>query len=75
MLSLVSGLSATKEELEELQREFLRLDKDNSGTLNIEELQKITESEFGKQFKNMTTEDWRLVIKSCDMNGNGVIDF
>jgi calcium-dependent protein kinase len=23
----------------------------------------------------MTKEDWNLVIKSCDMNGNGVIDF
>jgi len=23
----------------------------------------------------MTKKDWEQVIKSCDMNGNGVIDF
>jgi Ca2+-binding EF-hand superfamily protein len=48
VLSLISGLSAPKEEIEELQRVFLLLDKDNSGTLNVEELQRITETEFGK---------------------------
>lgn len=33
VLSLISGLSATEQEISELQAEFLRLDKDNSGTL------------------------------------------
>lgn len=38
VLSLISGLSATNEELENLQKEFLRLDRDKSGTLTKEEL-------------------------------------
>ena len=75
MLSLTSGLSASQQEIEELQRVFLLLDKDNSGTLNVDELQNITQTEFGKQFIGMTKNDWEEVIKSCDMNGNGVIDF
>jgi calcium-dependent protein kinase len=75
VLSLTSGLSASQQEIEELQRVFLLLDKDNSGTLNVDELQNITQTEFGKQFQGMTKNDWEEVIKSCDMNGNGVIDF
>ena len=55
MLSLVSGLSATKEEIEEIQKEFLRLDKDNRGTLCLDDIKNITESEFGKKYKNMTS--------------------
>jgi Ca2+-binding EF-hand superfamily protein len=54
---------------------FLRLDEDHSGTLNVRELQKITDSEFGKQFKDMTQADWAEVIRSCDMNGDQEIDF
>ena len=75
VLSLVSGLSATKEEIEEIQKEFLRLDKDNRGTLSLNDIKKITESEFGKKYKNMTSKDWEQVIQECDMNGDGVIDF
>jgi len=40
-------LSATKEEISELQKEFLRLDKDNSGSLNLEDIKKIADSDFG----------------------------
>ena len=75
MLSLVSGLSATKEEIDEIQKEFLRLDKDNRGTLSLEDIKNITESEFGKKYQNMTSQDWEQVIQECDMNGDGVIDF
>lgn len=75
MLSLVSGLSASKQEIEEIQREFLRLDKGNRGTLSLDDIKNITESEFGKKYQNMTCQDWEQVIQECDMNGDGVIDF
>lgn len=48
VLSLVAGLSASPEELEHLQKEFLRLDKSKTGTLKLEDLKKITESDLGK---------------------------
>lgn len=39
VLSLISGLSATNEELDQLQKEFLRIDIDKSGTLTKDEIQ------------------------------------
>lgn len=74
-MSLVAGLSASTEELEELQKEFLRLDKDKTGTLKLEDLKKITESELGKKYKKFNNEDWDTIFKGVDLNGDGVIDF
>ena len=54
VLNLISGLSTGKEELEILQREFIRLDTDRSGTLSKQELRhmkrfaKDNESDFNK---------------------------
>lgn len=48
MLSLVSGLSATQEELDVLMKEFLRIDKDKSGTLCKWELEEMTSSKLCK---------------------------
>jgi Ca2+-binding EF-hand superfamily protein len=46
VLSLISGLSATQEELDVLQKEFLRLDKDKNGTLNTLELEQMTHTKL-----------------------------
>mmetsp|Transcript_38976 Transcript_38976/g.59261 ORF Transcript_38976/g.59261 Transcript_38976/m.59261 type:complete len:153 (+) Transcript_38976:458-916(+) len=54
-----------------LQKEFLRLDKDRSGTLNKWELEQMTNSKLAKQY-NL---DWEDIIEQCDYNGDGVIDF
>jgi len=48
-LSLISGLCVSPEELKELQEAFMRLDKDNKGTLNLEDIKKIAESDFGQK--------------------------
>lgn len=71
MLSLISGLSATQEELDTLQREFLRLDKDKNGTLNKYELEQMTSSKLHQRYN----VDWEEIIRECDFNGDGVIDF
>jgi calcium-dependent protein kinase len=71
VLSLVSGLSASQDELDTLQREFLRLDKDKNGTLNKQELEMMTHQKLSKQYEF----DWEDVIEQCDYNGDGVIDF
>jgi calcium-dependent protein kinase len=51
VLSLISGLSATQEELEMLQREFIRLDRDKSGTLNKSELEQMTNSKLVSNYE------------------------
>ena len=71
VLSLVSGLSATQEELDLLQKEFLRLDKDKNGTLTKWELEQMTHSKLTQKYN----VDWDEIIEQCDYNGDGVIDF
>ena len=68
-------MSASPIELEQMQKEFLRLDKNKTGTLKLEDLKKITDSELGKQYKQFSSEDWDTILKGVDLNGDGVIDF
>jgi calcium-dependent protein kinase len=75
VLSLMSGLSASNEELEEMQKEFLRLDKNKTGTLKIEDLKKIADSDIGKMYSGFSNDDWIEILKGVDLNGDGVIDF
>ena len=70
-MSLISGLSATQEELDVLQREFIRIDKDRSGTLTKWELEEMTSSKLTKMYNI----NWDEIINECDYNGDGVIDF
>ena len=72
VLSLVSGLQTTQENLDILQTEFLRLDKDKNGTLCKEELEVLTTS---KNTKSCIDMDWDQIIEECDFNNDGVIDF
>lgn len=71
VLSLVSGLTATQEELHTLQREFIRLDKKKTGTLSKHELETMTHASL----KNQYDIDWDKIIEQCDQNGDGYIDF
>lgn len=75
VLSLVSGLCASKEEIDELQKEFLRLDKEKTGTLKLEDLKKELHSKFGERYENMENRDWLKILEGCDLNNDGVIDF
>ena len=58
VLCLVSGLSSSKEEIEQLQREFLRLDKDNTGCLKLEDLKRIKLADLGEKYSNISNLDW-----------------
>ena len=71
MLSLVSGLSATQEELQALQKEFIRIDKNKDGTISKDELEEMTNTSLSKKYN----ADWDKIIGECDTNGDGVIDF
>ena len=68
---MISGLSTTQDELQMLQKEFMRINKDKSGTINIHELQTMTRGEVHEMYDI----DWAKVIKECDQSGDGVIDF
>lgn len=70
-MSLISGLNTSEEELELLQKEFLRLDENKDGTLNIDELKNMTSSKWLKKYDI----DWKQVLTACDYNNDGVIDF
>jgi len=50
-LSLVSGLSATQEELNNLQKEFISLDKDKNGTLTKWELEQMTSKKITGRYE------------------------
>jgi Ca2+-binding EF-hand superfamily protein len=41
----------SKEELRELQEAFIRLDRDNKGTLSVEDIKRISESDFGMKYQ------------------------
>jgi len=71
VLSLISGLCASQEELTQLQKEFIRLDSDKSGTLTKEELEQMSHSKLKKNYNIK----WEEIIEQCDYNGDGVIDF
>jgi calcium-dependent protein kinase len=51
-----------------LQKEFIRINKDKSGSINKHELETMTHSDL----KN---NDWGKIIAECDHSGTGVIDF
>ena len=70
-MSLLSGLSATTSELAKLQKEFIRLDKDKSGTLTKWELEQMTSHKLSKIYEI----NWEQIIDECDFNKDGVIDF
>lgn len=53
----------------------MRLDKDNKGTLNLEDIKKIAESDFGKKQQQKNSIDWQQIIEECDLDGDGQIDF
>lgn len=58
-----------------MQKEFLRLDKNKTGTLKIEDIKKIAESDHGKMYSKFDNDDWDQILKGVDLNGDGVIDF
>ena len=54
-----------------LQKEFVRIDKDKSGTISADELSQMTHTGLSKDAQIL----WQEVIDASDQNGDGVIDF
>lgn len=62
-----------------LESVFRMLDKDGNGTVERQELQEMLESNFSLMLENGISsfggKDVDEIIKSCDVNGDGKIDF
>lgn len=70
-LNMLSSFRLSLDELKKIQYEFHLLDKDKNGTITISELLTMRNSNL-PQFKDI---DWNAFLQSCDLNGDGVIDF
>jgi len=65
------GLRADKDELNHLQLAFKQMDVDNDGTLSLDEI-KAAEKKLGLM---KLGNKWKDVLKKCDLDGDGKIDF
>ena len=74
MLGLVSNLSTTDDELQALQREFIRIDIDKNGSIGKKELTQMVSGNLSKQYNI----DWDAIISDIEEGGTlnkGQIDF
>ena len=69
MLAMAKTL--TNEEISGMKQMFKQFDKDNSGTITINELQKGSE----KKGAAATTAELEQMLKSMDVDGNGELDY
>lgn len=73
ILSFLTNLLATEEELEELATIFKAFDTSNDGFISMEELKEGIEKNTGT-FKYLET-DFEEMLKNLDSNNDGQVDF
>jgi Ca2+-binding EF-hand superfamily protein len=64
------GLRADKADLKELKISFEQMDVDKDGSLSYQEIMGAE-----KQLKTKLGGKWKEVMKQCDLDGDGKIDF
>ena len=77
MLSLPSGIKGlfSSSELTQYAEAFVAADTDNSGALDIHELNAIIDK-LPKQIQdNIPLDDMEQMLRSLDLNGDGVVSF
>ena len=85
ILSMIVGMRKQKEELHNIKKVFQILDKDNDGTLSMEEIREGLENNhvFELLRKDYTMEvgnkaindEFELIIESIDTDKDGKIDY
>ena len=73
ILSFLTNLLATEEELEELAQLFKAFDTSNDGFIDMQELRDGIQKHMGTF--HYTEVEWNEIIKGLDSNGDGQIDF
>lgn len=66
----LTALSMTVDDFDELERQFLALDHNNSGTISLEELTSILRSKLG-----MSEDDARKVFNRLDLSGDPQVQY
>ena len=73
VLSIMSNLLATSEELKEYIAMFSRLDKSNDGFISLEEMKSGLKAT--QIMGSLEDDEWDEILKAMDTNGDGKIDF
>ncbi|KAL9232769.1 hypothetical protein vseg_007839 [Gypsophila vaccaria] len=69
--SIIMKFPRLREQIQNLRDVFLQYDEDHNGFLDQEELQKCLKD----LPSNLTTKDFDDIFNSCDVDGNGLIQF
>lgn len=68
----MSGLSATQEEIQTLQKEFIRLDLDKDGKIGVKDLVQMVDTKVAAMYNT----NWDKLVKEIGEGGDGkTIDF
>ena len=71
IMSVLCGLKADKDELKKMKVAFMQMDTNQDGTLSMEEIKEAESKLKGLKIGNK----WQDVLKQCDLDGDGKIDF
>jgi calcium-dependent protein kinase len=72
-MSLITGLKASQEEIDDLDIMFKKLDKNHDGTLSLAELKEGMKEVLGTVSAEQI--DWNDFFDSVDINKDGVVDY
>jgi len=75
ILSFLTNLLATTEELDELAEIFKSINTSNDGFITKQELRDALEQQLTSKFKAYSNDDWDEMIKSLSSNDDEQIDF
>lgn len=72
-MSLISGLKASQEEIDDLDNMFKKFDKNHDGTLSLKELKDGMSDVLGQWPAEQI--DWTEFFESVDINKDGIVDY
>ena len=72
-MSLITGLKASQEEIDDLDKMFKKFDKNNDGTLSLKEIKNGMVDVLGVFPAEQI--NWDEFFESVDVNKDGVIDY
>lgn len=71
--SILINLKTDKNDMKELKHAFQEMDQDNNGVLTLKELENARETI--SSLKLGQPNEFKAIMKKCDLDGDGKIDF